>query len=80
MDRSLVLLSLPPDIAPGVYTSRAAPGAVIVRADQYELWAEYARRLSNVGVLRAVFLESHATLAYEWAERQILRERAKLPQ
>jgi hypothetical protein len=80
MDRSLMLVSLPPVIAPGVYTARSAPGAVIVRADQYEMWAEYARRLANVGVMRAVFLESHATLAYEWAERQIRLERAILPQ
>jgi hypothetical protein len=80
MDGSLMLLSLPPVIGPGVYTGRSAPGAVIVRADQYELWAEYSRRLASVGVMRAVFLDSHAALAYEWAERQILRERAVLPQ
>lgn len=75
MDRSLTLMSAMPKIPTGTYVPTAPAGAVIVRFDQYEMWAQYTRELAKVGVMRAVFLDSHAALAYSWAERQILESR-----
>lgn len=79
MDKSLTLMTALPDIPAGTYTPTAPSGAVIVRADQYEMWTAYNRKLSRLGVMRAVFLDSHASLAYGWAERQIRELRRAQP-
>ena len=79
MDKSLTLMTDLPDIPTGTYTPTAPTGAVIVRPDQYEMWTAYNRKLTRLGVMRAVFLDSHAALAYEWAERQIRELRQALP-
>lgn len=45
------------------------PAAVIVRRDQFAKHVAYNRQVSALGVMRAVWLDSHAALAYEWALR-----------
>lgn len=46
----------------------AIPGAVIVRPDQYAMWAAYAKSMSSVGVKRLVFLDSQRDLCREWVD------------
>lgn len=60
-------LVLPP---PTVYRAGSPPGAVIVREDQYDKWVSFNRELAKRGVMRSVWLESHAALAYEWVLHQ----------
>jgi hypothetical protein len=79
MDKCVMPAEAMPRAPAGTYTSMAAPGAVIVRPDQYRVWSEYARNLAVIGVMRAVFLDSNASVAYEWAQRQARLERAKWP-
>ena len=45
------------------------PAAVIVRPEQYFKHVEYSRKVSELGVMRTVWLDSHAALAYQWALR-----------
>ena len=80
MDKSLTVMSELPDIPPGTYKPTAPSGAVIVRRDQFEMWSAYNRKLGQIGIMRAVFLDSNVALAYEWAQRQIHRSRAELRQ
>ena len=81
MDKSLIAMADMPDVPRGTYHVRAVTGAVIVRADQYAMWSAYARRLAQIGVMRAVFLDSQGALPYEWALRQVAaqEERLRLP-
>lgn len=69
MDKSLTMMGTPPAALTGV--KGAAPGAVIVREDQYELWRAYAAAMSHVGVIRIVFLESQLALCREWVDVQL---------
>ncbi len=76
LDKSLIAMQAAP-VEAGSYSANDAPGAMIVRPDQFAFWSAYARRVAQFGVMRSVWLESHARLAYEWANRQI--SRAELP-
>lgn len=66
MDTALTT-SVPP-IPAGTYQLNAAPAVVVVRPDQYPVWAEYARMMARLGVTRAVVLESDLALAYRLAD------------
>ena len=61
MDSALTLLT--PRIPEGTYAANTAPGVVVVRPDQYPMWAEYARRMARLGVIRAVVLQTDLALA-----------------
>lgn len=52
------------------YKLAQPPACVIVRADQYDLWSDYAIQLSAHGVRRVVFLDSQIDLALLWLERR----------
>lgn len=69
MDRCLQTFEMPEP--PTGYNIGSPAGAVIVRADQFKAWNAYGKALSRVGVMRVVFLESHASLAYQWALGQV---------
>lgn len=62
------------------YKASAAPGALIVRPDQFNDFSVYARRAADMGVMRSVWLSSHAAMAYEWAIRQALAAQQELRQ
>lgn len=47
-----------------------ADAAIIVTPENRELFVEYAQRLAEVGITRAVFLQSQMEQAYRWAERR----------
>lgn len=68
MDESLTLMEESPP--PPGYRLDSPPACIIVRADQYTLWADYAIRLSTFGVRRVVFLDSQMELALLWLERR----------
>ena len=69
MDRSLCLMGEIPAIKG--YAIVSAPGAVIVRPDQLDLWTDYARAMSFVGIRRAVFLDSELALCRDWVDWQL---------
>lgn len=71
MDRSLCLMGEAPGIPDGAYRRGAAPGAVIVRPEQLDLWKDYARAMSSVGVRRGIFLNSELELCREWVDWQL---------
>lgn len=69
LDRALILMD---DIAPIDRNSYVddSPGALIVRHDpvEYARWTAYARECAKYGVVRTVWTERHAHLAYQWAD------------
>lgn len=71
MDSCLMLTDRPPAVADG-YQGNTAPGCVIVRADQFDIWSDYAAMLAQVGIRRIVFLDSQLHLARLWVERRSL--------
>lgn len=44
---------------------------VLVRPEQYDVYAEYALHMADQGVKRVVFLNSQAHLAQEWIDRRV---------
>jgi hypothetical protein len=75
LDRSLILASAMPDLPPGKLD--AMPGCLIVRRDQYDVFQDYATRLSKQGAIRLVFLDEYAHLAYDWALRRCAERQAQ---
>lgn len=71
MERAVLTLERMPAIEEAVKT--VVDAAIIVAPADRDLFVEYARRLSEVGVNRAVFLESQVEQAYRWAERRAKR-------
>lgn len=61
-----------PDVDAESYGQDVAPGALIVRLDQYAGFVAYAAKAARFGVMRSVWLETNAEKAYEWAIRQAL--------
>jgi len=49
---------------------KVPPAALVVRKEMRDLWVEYARQLAELGITRAVFLDSQLEQAYRWAERR----------
>lgn len=68
MDRVLCIMGgAPPSPIGSAYRHNRVSAAVIVREDQFDKWDQYARQLAGQGVMRAVFLDSCAERAYQWA-------------
>ena len=65
LDKSLILEMSLPELPPGMLD--VAPACLIVRRNQYAIFQDYANRLSKQGVIRLVFVEGYAHLAYQWA-------------
>jgi hypothetical protein len=66
------LITFDPDAPPvwaHSYSANMAPGAIITRPDQYLSWVGYAAEAAKHGVMRSVWVASHAHLAYEWTLR-----------
>ena len=68
MDKSITLMSCRPKLSGGTYPAGAAPGAVIVRDDQYALWSNYADAMADMGVRRVVFRDSQLAMCREWVD------------
>ena len=66
MDKAITIIT--PEAPEVAYKSNTAPGVVIVRDDQYQVWAEYARLMARVGVIRAVVLQHELPLAHQLME------------
>jgi len=65
-DRALIV----DDVVRGEVPARALdtpPAAVIVLPEQMEFWRSYARKLADLGLMRAVFLVCEEVVAYRWA-------------
>lgn len=69
MDKTLSLMTTAPQAAQ--YPAFSIPGAVIVRADQYDLWADYAQAMASVNIRRAVFLDSQLGVCRQWVDWQL---------
>lgn len=78
LDRVLVAMGIDEPLEKYSYAPNTPPGAMIVRLDQYEFWQAYALQAAELGVVRTVWLESNARLAYEWALRRCHLCTAKL--
>lgn len=78
-----VMLDMSPIVPPGVYLGNMAPAAVIVRPDQVDVWADYADKLAELGIMRVVFLYSQRAEQQLFVDclsgAQSLRERQLLP-
>lgn len=79
MDRALIAMSDGPPVDDGSYAEDTAPGALIVRPDQYQAFQEYALKASAFGIVRTVWTEANSRLAYEWALRRACLRTAELP-
>lgn len=80
MDRTLDLMPEMPPTCKVAYSVNNIPGAVIVRRDQFYLWSAYAKKLAEMGVMRSVWLEEHAQMAYQWALHQSVARLQELQQ
>ena len=81
LDRALILMAEEEDpVKQGSFSGNNAAGALIVRPDEYDRWTAYARKAAATGVMRSVWLESHALQAYEWADRLARERTARLRQ
>lgn len=80
MDYAVFTLDCVPEIPAGTYSTHAPAAAVIVRRDAHALWSGYARALSRMKIKRAVFPDSQAVLAYEWAADHACLAREQLLQ
>ena len=69
-DRALMAIGSGPLITPDTYAPDSPAGAIIVRPEQYAICQEYALRAAKFGVVRTVWVEANARLAYEWALRR----------
>ena len=78
MDKSLTLMACRPKLPGGTYPVGAAPGAVIVRDDQYAMWSDYADAMADMGVRRVVFRDSQLELCREWVGAILDREPQEL--
>lgn len=67
-ETALIAMDEMPAVEPALRP--VADAAIIVTPENRELFVEYAKRLAEVGITRAVFLESQVEQAYRWAERR----------
>lgn len=70
MERALLMITEFLPRPRSTYEPNVVPGALVVPADQFEIYSGYARQLASEGITRVVFLESQLKLAYLWAERR----------
>ena len=74
LDRALIVMGDEPPVEEESYAPDTPAGAMIVRPDQYDFWQDYALRASKFGIVRTVWVEANARLAYQWAlDRSCLR-------
>lgn len=66
MDKAIAFTS--PDVRREAYKLNPAPGVVVVRRDQYSLWAEYAKQTAQVGIIRAIVLADELPMAHQMME------------
>ena len=78
-DQALMVMGDGPLIAADTYAPDAPAGAIIVRPDQYAICQDYALRAAKFGVVRTVWVEANARLAYEWALRRSCSRNAESP-
>ena len=57
MERALIAIGEPPPIPLNTYRMNCAPAAIVVRADQHQLWSDYAENMATIGIMRLIFLE-----------------------
>ena len=70
LEKSLILMGDDVPVEAGAYDENTPPGALIVRPDQYSFFQAYALKAAKYGVIRTVWVESNAQLAYAWALRR----------
>ena len=68
MDNASMLLGQQPTPPSPMKSAGAPAGALVVRVDQFQMFSDYARALSALGVVRAVFLPSQLGCAHAFAE------------
>lgn len=78
LDRALLAMSDEPPVDDVSYAVDTPAGALIVRPDQYRFWQDYALKASKYGIVRTVWTEANARLAYEWALRRSYSRTAEL--
>jgi hypothetical protein len=71
VDKAAVAMTTVPPLAQTYYRARSAPGAIIVRGDQYELMADYAAAMAAAGFRRCVFFDSQLDLCRQWVDWQL---------
>jgi len=69
MGRALMAFNVAPPIYDDTYAGSRAPGAMVVRPDQYDVWRDYAGQMANRGIIRVVFLTSQLPQARRWTDR-----------
>lgn len=69
LDRMLLLVPLPYVERAPELVMKSPPGAFVVPPEQADSWRNYCRELSELGVMRAVFLPCQLELARQWAQR-----------
>lgn len=77
IDRALDLMGDSPSTRIQSYRPGVAPGAIIVRADQYQPWADYADNMATKGIIRMVFLNSQLVQCQGWVEAELTAALAK---
>lgn len=80
LDKALILMGDEAPVDENSYQNDA-PGALVVRHDpvEYARWTAYARECARHGVIRTVWTERFAALAYRWAQlRSAVSLQAKL--
>lgn len=78
MDKALVLLGDDPPVDSESYSTDTAAGAMIVRAEEYDFWITYSKKAANFGIVRTIWTETNARLAYQWALRRSCLRTAEL--
>ena len=78
-DQALMVMGNGPQIELDTYAPDSPAGAIIVRPDQYAICQDYALRAAKFGVVRTVWVEANARLAYEWALRRSCSRNAESP-
>lgn len=79
LDQALIAMGDAPPIEHDTYAPSTPAGAIIVRLEQYQFWQDYALKASKYGIVRTVWVESNARLAYEWALRRSYSRSAESP-
>ena len=78
MDMALIAMSDDPPVDDESYSPDTAAGALVVRPEQYQFWQDYAFKAAKFGIVRTVWTEANARLAYEWALRRSCLRTAEL--
>lgn len=69
MDKVYMVTSHMPSVHCGHERINMAPATMIVRPDQYAKWANYATKMAQIGIMRAIFLPSQVAQALRMVDR-----------